>query len=399
MKESPMHVAIVSPTGFTRGAFTRMNELALGVVESGHEVVWFGPQVRYELPGVRYVLLRKRRIDSLGLGFSRMARREIKKLVSNIDVFLAFRELDVALFRPIAKKFGKPIVYFSRADTLANDFLNIESAVNGIDRAYACAQALSHLGLRKRALEASDVIVVQTPALKDQMRFVSPMTSKRFLVLPNNSNPSWVTRNMLAWKGIKTEGKTVIGYIGRVRVGRGLEDLVDAVAGLGAGVDVEVRIFGPDIYGAREIRARPEIKGIKNMVRFMGETDRALEEMAKMDVIVANRYVDHCPNTVLEAMAVGTPIIATAIPAHRFILGDAGILYEPGRVEELTALLSRVVNGGLDLPSLSAKLSERGKKFVFPWRRVAAEIVVAAAEGRGETLRLSEIAGWPEGLV
>ena len=399
MSGSSVCVAIVSPTGFTRGAFTRMGELALGLVEAGHEVLWVGPQVRYEIPGVKYVVLRKRRLDAFGVGFRLSAQREIRRLVAEIDVLLAFRELDVELFRRIREEFDKPIIYFSRADTLANDMLALDSAVNEIDRFYARAQILSHLRLRKRALNASDLIVVQTPALKDQMRFFAPMTAKRILVLPNNSNPSWIVQDTPVWRGIKSGGQTVVGYVGRVRVGRGLEDLIDAVAGLELGLDVELRIFGPDIYGAREIRARAACRGVKHRVRFMGETDRALEEMAKLDVLVANRYVEGCPNTVLEAMAVGTPIIATDIPAHRFLFGGAGLLYEPSRVEELTSLLKKVANGEIDLLSQSAKVSERSQKFMFPWRQIAAEIIIAAAEGRTDTLRLPEIEGWPEGLV
>lgn len=376
-----------------------MNEAAMGLLEGGHRVLWVGPRVRHPVEGIEYIVVDPLQRNWLGWVFARRARRLLVDRAADLDVLVAFREYDVELLTPVAVEHNIPLIWFSRADNLANAFLNIESSLGVRDWVKTWMEAGSCLRLRRRGLFQSNVVVVQTPALKDQMRFFAPTISKRILVLPNNSNPSWVARDTPVWRGIKSEGKTVIGYVGRVRVGRGLEDLIDSVVGLDADSDVELRIFGPDTYGAAEIRARPEFKGVKDRVRFMGETDRALEEMAKLDVLVTNRYVDHCPNTVLEAMAVGTPIIATDIPAHRFLLGGAGLLYEPARVEELTSLLGKVANGEIDLLSLSAKVSERSQKFIFPWRQIAAEIIIGAAEGRADTLCLPEIEGWPEGLV
>jgi hypothetical protein len=60
------------------------------------------------------------------------------------------------------------------------------------------------------------------------------------------------------------------------------------------------------------------------------------------------------PWSVLEAMAAGLPVVASAIGAVPELLDDAGILVAPGSVEQVEAALRR-----LDDPSLRRQLGER----------------------------------------
>ncbi len=58
----------------------------------------------------------------------------------------------------------------------------------------------------------------------------------------------------------------------------------------------------------------------------------------------------------VEAMAAGTPVIATDIPAHREVLGDAAQLVPPGDEKALAGALGRV----LAIEALAKDLSRRG---------------------------------------
>ncbi len=71
----------------------------------------------------------------------------------------------------------------------------------------------------------------------------------------------------------------------------------------------------------------------------------------------------------LEALALGTPVVASAIPAHLEILGDAARLVPVGNVEALCAELRRV----LDDTQLRAMLRKSGvaRSRGFTWARAA----------------------------
>lgn len=75
----------------------------------------------------------------------------------------------------------------------------------------------------------------------------------------------------------------------------------------------------------------------------------------------------------LEAMACGTPVVASNRTAIPEVVGDAGLLVDATDAEEFAAALGRVVGDG----NLRANLKDRGqaRAATFTWRRCAAETV------------------------
>jgi glycosyltransferase involved in cell wall biosynthesis len=71
----------------------------------------------------------------------------------------------------------------------------------------------------------------------------------------------------------------------------------------------------------------------------------------------------------IEAMACGTPVIASAIPVNQEHIGEAGILFLPGDERSLFENLSRLINDRQIQAELSAKGRERSK--AFTWRSCA----------------------------
>lgn len=73
---------------------------------------------------------------------------------------------------------------------------------------------------------------------------------------------------------------------------------------------------------------------------------------------------------VLEAMAAGTPVVASDIPAVREVAGDAAVLVPPGDVDEWAGALEAV----LEMPSRQAELAVAGRRraALFPWASTAA---------------------------
>ena len=66
--------------------------------------------------------------------------------------------------------------------------------------------------------------------------------------------------------------------------------------------------------------------------------------------------VDGLPTVVLEAMAVGTPVVATAVTGLPEVVldGETGVLLEPGDVSGLADALSAFAAGRLPAAAMSA---------------------------------------------
>jgi glycosyltransferase involved in cell wall biosynthesis len=75
----------------------------------------------------------------------------------------------------------------------------------------------------------------------------------------------------------------------------------------------------------------------------------------------------------LEAMACGTPVLASRVSSIPEVVGDAGLLVDPLQPGEIAAGLERLAGGG----ELAARLSEEGRAraAVFSWEKAAGSIL------------------------
>jgi glycosyltransferase involved in cell wall biosynthesis len=79
--------------------------------------------------------------------------------------------------------------------------------------------------------------------------------------------------------------------------------------------------------------------------------------VAGLDVVVLPSRSEGVPLALLEAMAAGRPVVATAVGGNPFALGDAGLLVPPDAPKPLAAAIARV----LDDPALAAALGARAR--------------------------------------
>jgi glycosyltransferase involved in cell wall biosynthesis len=81
---------------------------------------------------------------------------------------------------------------------------------------------------------------------------------------------------------------------------------------------------------------------------------------------------------VLEAMACGTPVVASDTTSIPEVVGDAGLLCPPGDVESFASALRRL----RDEDALAEDLRLRGLRRAaeFTWERTARELAAAIEE-------------------
>lgn len=136
-----------------------------------------------------------------------------------------------------------------------------------------------------------------------------------------------------------TAGAPVVGCAARFDDVKQLALLLEAVATL---PDPELRVVlvggGPEEPRLRAQAAAPALAG---RVVFAGELADAARLFPAFDVYVSVSRKEGLPLGLLEAMALGLPVLASDIPAHREVLGPASPALVPAAPAPVAAVLAR----------------------------------------------------------
>lgn len=153
---------------------------------------------------------------------------------------------------------------------------------------------------------------------------------------------------------------------------KGTVPLLEAFARIAA-PEVHLVICGRDGHGADEVPEAIERLELGERVRRLGYIPRdeavaALLTAAAVCVLPA--LYEGFGLSALEAMACGTPVVATEAGGQTEVVGDAARRCPPGDVDALARALAEVLGD----PRLRAVLVRRGidRAWEFPWSRTAA---------------------------
>ena len=244
-------------------------------------------------------------------------------------------------------------------------------------------------GPRDRILRAT-----RTAALRRARRVIVPraylreiaigwgLAPERLLVVPNPAPelPGLPSRaEARAMLGI---GGFALGAAGRLTAQKALGDALEALARV-PGVELLVLGDGPE----RAALERHTVElGLSERVRFLGAGQRE-------DVLVLFRAVDgalltsaweNLPHTLLEALSVGTPVIATAVGGIPEVVvdGENGLLVPAHDVDAIAGAIERLAADDTLRASLAA--SARPSVEELSEERVLARIVRAIVGGDDE---------------
>ena len=155
--------------------------------------------------------------------------------------------------------------------------------------------------------------------------------------------------------------------------------------------EAEFRLAGPFDPGPDGVRPAEVERWVAGGVTYLGALDDVRPALAEAAVYVLPSYREGTPRSVLEALAMGRPVITTDAPGCRETVTDGvnGLLIPPRDVGALEAAMERFIqNPELIVPMGLASLKLAREKYDV--ERVNAR-VLAALEGSDAAPRASSI--------
>ncbi|QOK24666.1 glycosyltransferase [Janibacter indicus] len=180
-----------------------------------------------------------------------------------------------------------------------------------------------------------------------------------------------------------SDGAVTVGYVGRLAPHKGVDVLLEAVAAEPR-LHLVVAGAGPQ---ASQLQARARQPDLAARVELIGSVDkvdlpdlyRSLDVLAVPSLTTAG-WVEQFGRVAVEAMACGTPVVASDSGALPDVVRGAGLLVPPG---DVTALAEALARAGTD-ERLSATMRREGiaRAREFSWDRIG-ETYVELYESMG----------------
>lgn len=187
-------------------------------------------------------------------------------------------------------------------------------------------------------------VLCVSEAAQEHARGTEGRHPRRSLVIPNGLD-------LTPYLAIERPARPLrtIGTVGRLRKVKGSDLLLEAFSRLQSG-DLTLRMAGPifedetltrEVWGKQLYDSRKDDRGVE----FTGEIHDIPDFHASLDIFVLPSRSEGMSNALIEAMAAGLPIVATAVGGNPETLGygEAGLLVkpEPGAIAEAIQSLLR----------------------------------------------------------
>jgi len=229
---------------------------------------------------------------------------------------------------------------------------------------------------RTAALRRARCIVVPSAYLR-QIAIGWGLDPSRVDVVPNPAPevPEHPTRDE-ARATLGIDG-FALGVAGRLTAQKALGDTLEALARV---PDVALLVLGDGPERA-ELERRAGELGLADRVRFLGAgtRDDVIALFRAVDAALLTSAWENLPHTLLEALATGTPVIATAVGGIPEVVrdGENGLLVPPRDIAAIASAIDRLVHDDALRASLAAAAAPSVEELAEPriLRRIVQAIV------------------------
>jgi len=180
-----------------------------------------------------------------------------------------------------------------------------------------------------------------------------------------------------------------VGYIGRFSEEKGILNYLNGLSILSKEHPNYKFLIGGDGVLNNVVRDFIQQNGLNNRVEFAGwiSHETLPDYLNKIRLIVIPSYTEGLPNVMLEAMACGTPVLATPVGMIPEVItdGESGFIME----DNSPKCIARNVTRALNSPNLE-EIAKNGRQFVvenftfkitvMKWRKIFEELSCSPGE-------------------
>lgn len=234
-----------------------------------------------------------------------------------------------------------------------------------------------------RKIEAADLVVCVSWFGRAQgMRLVDPLEWEKMHVVRCG-----LPFDRIPLKSPAAAGKKTIVCVGRLSPEKGQAGLFHAFAKVRPShPELKLRLVG-DGPERSALESLAKELGVSSAVTFAGRLpeEETLAEIARSDLLVLPSFMEGLPIVLMEAMAVGVPVIASRVAGIPELVedGKTGLLFTPSNWDELASAIDRLFGD----ETLQTRLAERAKAKVaaeFDTRKSAAELARLFTSASGD---------------
>jgi glycosyltransferase involved in cell wall biosynthesis len=172
--------------------------------------------------------------------------------------------------------------------------------------------------------------------------------------------------------------------VGRLSPEKGQAGLLEAFIAIAASSAEARLVFVGDGPEAADLRSRSHDLGIADKVTFAGRLgeQETLEQIGASGILVLPSFMEGLPIVLMEAMALGTIVIASRVAGIPELVedGKSGLLFTPSNWDELADCIQRL----LDDEELRKALAHKGQSAVsteFDIKRSASRLQTLFSKG------------------
>ena len=213
------------------------------------------------------------------------------------------------------------------------------------------------------ALQRAQRVIAVSEALRRDVVIAYPEILEKCVTIPNGietqAAPPRQATEIRAELGLPAEGR-LVGMVARLARQKGIGDFIRAARGV---LDSDPSVVfvlagdGPLMEEVRELRVE---LGLEAHVHLVGQVEWARELIWALDVLVISSLSEGSSVVAMEAMALGKPVVATAVGGVPEVVADGqtGILVQPGDPAGLAAAVVEVLSD----PARAEEMGERGRQ-------------------------------------
>lgn len=240
----------------------------------------------------------------------------------------------------------KPIIFGSIAAKFYRNKVKIINAVSGLGVAFSNQNWLTLVikTLLKFSLNSRHYFIFQNESDRDIFKSLNLLHSNYIM-----TKGSGVNKKTFSYSPKKTEKKIIIALTARMLVEKGIVVLNQAALHLKKNYfgKIEFHLFGPLDYENPSALSEQELLALNIQDYFIwkGNSNNIIEDLKKADIYcLPTYYGEGIPKSIIEALAIGRPIITTDIPGCKKCVteGENGYLIpikDPIRLAEKIEVL------------------------------------------------------------